>query len=68
MTKPDIELIAQLQNALDLVAKMRKHLNTNQSGCACKGAVFCSLHGTIYNRLTVVSDELARAIGDAQRE
>ena len=68
MTKPDIQLIEQLQTALDLVANMRKHLSKNQSGCACRGDVLCSLHGTVYNRLRFVSDELARAIGDIQKE
>jgi hypothetical protein len=68
MTNADKELIAQLQTTLDAISKMRKHLNTRQEKCACKGDVFCSLHGTIYNRLQIVSDELARAIGDAQRE
>ena len=68
MTNADKELIAMLQSTLDAVSKMKKHLANRQEKCACSGDVFCSLHGTIYNRLQIVSDELARSIGDAQRE
>ena len=67
-TYADLELIEQLQATLDTVSKMRKHLSTRQMGCACRGNVLCSLHGTVYNRLTVISDEMARAIGDLKRE
>ena len=68
LTSSDKYLVAQLQNVLDLVGKMRSGLYTRQSKCACDGPALCSLHAGVFNRLVIVSDELARAIGDLQRE
>lgn len=64
----DLQIVNELQALLDKLANMRTDLYNRHSGCSCDERGLCAHHAQIYNRLGAVSDELARAIHDAQRE
>ena len=64
----DQRLITQLRGMLDQLASMRESLYARRQGCACDERGLCSHHAMIHNALQGAADDLARAIGQAQRE
>jgi uncharacterized protein (DUF488 family) len=64
----DQRLISELQALLDQLAELKRGLYTRRPGCTCDEKHLCALHAAVYNHLSEASDDLARAINQAQAE
>jgi uncharacterized membrane-anchored protein YhcB (DUF1043 family) len=64
----DTKLIDELRGILDQLDKQRRDLYTRRPGCACVEDHLCAHHAAVWNHLQAASDDLARAIKQAQSE